>query len=1001
MKKLLLLLAIGLAVAACSGNSSSSKQVKPVGKNVGVSGRIDAGMSSSRVSATPINSEGGPTQVTNDAGNAVFDGAASQSDSNGDFSLNIDSSLDGTALIFIATSDNGTVSYRCEVLSGCSGTDYLDYVELSDDLDIRAGVGEVAPEMIVNVNWVTDLAASLAKTVYIDEVTNNPAISDRDDIDSAILADLDTAKTGIYNEYTMELANLHISSMFALSDVIYVTPIGPSQITKSYNVSAERLQESIYLGAIISALPVLSEERNSTYMALLSDITENLIARNGQLLQKNSSTSEVSLSDIYSKAADILGQNITQYRSQGARVPSAADDALTKLEAIRDGLVDGEETSISVDVPAELAGWTTTIEEAEIFIDDLTEAVKNFWGYNPDESSFIDPAHARRMDSYYLAHEALYNQLSPSLTGPGSVLDDMLAAAEVLIACQYGAGDCSPADARYVISSGTEENGGAAFDRVTIDDSLTLILKAVVDADDVEATTFNQFDFEIDGEKNSLTKDVNGLSTTFIWNSDVISDGSVVSAPYFRLYYEEKYTSPPSLGAVEPRQVAVVWPLISFDQVVDGSEEPGTHTFRLLFEANLVGVKDPLDAGSELRYNPVTLVFWVRSVQYEQVTVDDSDTDADGIQLNELNISSMISQIRTTNSLGYYPEQKWPGAAEFFKSRTDSPATITAMVPTLYRGIEALSDDVTVDVFDSEVLGNPSINRIRMYPYDSTQGTTRTQSCNVNIVDGERVASECSDSIYLAGEVTLDELIESNYENGQLSEYVIAANGTYSIDLSDYGLIDGEGNFNGMVVGVEYGPFDGSFVAPVQLGISTMSVALNSNLLNEEGEYIPTAAELALSREVDDIYSASLAYSYGADESYDFLSDAIGVGVGANAQAFVVEYAVTEEELANENDELETIEIERGAWTVYRSGVTLGGDEQSVLSHIITRTEYTQGGTEEACGLNDRDKLSSAGDCDAVAYLTVRGSLVGTIREERDGVFVARFVDGTWMIIGD
>ena len=39
--------------------------------------------------------------------------------------------------------------------------------------------------------------------------------------------------------------------------------------------------------------------------------------------------------------------------------------------------------------------------------------------------------------------------------------------------------------------------------------------------------------------------------------------------------------------------------------------------------------------------------------------------------------------------------------------------------------------------------------------------------------------------------------------------------------------------------------------------------------------------------------------------------------------------------------------------------------------------------------------------CEAVAYLTVRGALVGTIREERENVFVARFVDGTWMIIGD
>ena len=115
----------------------------------------------------------------------------------------------------------------------------------------------------------------------------------------------------------------------------------------------------------------------------------------------------------------------------------------------------------------------------------------------------------------------------------------------------------------------------------------------------------------------------------------------------------------------------------------------------------------------------------------------------------------------------------------------------------------------------------------------------------------------------------------------------------------------------------------------------------------------------------------------------------------------MLEYAVTEEELANEDDELSTIEVERGSWTIYRTGVVLGGDEQAVLSQIVTRTEYEQGSEEEGCGVNDRDQLSSAEGCEAVAYLTVRGALVGTIREERENVFVARFVDGTWMIIGD
>jgi len=378
-----------------------------------------------------------------------------------------------------------------------------------------------------------------------------------------------------------------------------------------------------------------------------------------------------------------------------------------------------------------------------------------------------------------------------------------------------------------------------------------------------------------------------------------------------------------------------------------------------------------------------------------------SDEYPAGIKINQLNVTRFLSQMRSYNALGYYPEQKWPSFNEFFKSRSDAPEVITDMVVSLYRGTETING-VVVDVFDSEVVGNDSINRIRVYPYDSGLGSTRTQPCSVSIIDSARVVDECDDSLYLAGDVSLDELIESNYETGELTSYKIVGNGTYTIDLRSSGFVDAEGNYTGMTIGDTYGPFDGQFESPVQLGISTLTVSVSSELLDDEGSYVPTAAELIMSREVDDIYSFSLAYTYGADDDYDFISDAIGVDVGANAQAFVLEYAVSEEELLNEDDEFYTLEVERGAWTAYRSGVLLGGEEQTVLSHIVTRTEYPQGETETGCGLNDRDKLvAEAGECDAVAYLTVRGSLVGTIREERDGVFVARFVDGTWMIIGD
>ena len=45
--------------------------------------------------------------------------------------------------------------------------------------------------------------------------------------------------------------------------------------------------------------------------------------------------------------------------------------------------------------------------------------------------------------------------------------------------------------------------------------------------------------------------------------------------------------------------------------------------------------------------------------------------------------------------------------------------------------------------------------------------------------------------------------------------------------------------------------------------------------------------------------------------------------------------------------------------------------------------------------------LSSERECEGVAYLTFRGFVTGTVREERDGVYVARYIDGSWQVIGN
>jgi hypothetical protein len=49
------------------------------------------------------------------------------------------------------------------------------------------------------------------------------------------------------------------------------------------------------------------------------------------------------------------------------------------------------------------------------------------------------------------------------------------------------------------------------------------------------------------------------------------------------------------------------------------------------------------------------------------------------------------------------------------------------------------------------------------------------------------------------------------------------------------------------------------------------------------------------------------------------------------------------------------------------------------------------------CGYN---ASQGAKDCKEIGYITFRGALVAVVREERAGVYVVRYSDGTFSILG-
>jgi hypothetical protein len=975
-------------ILGCSGNSSSTRGGVNDEDTGVVSGQVGTSSSNVRLSAVNLTFEGQASKVENDSGDIEFDGVYTSTSTSGSYIITLDKENFGSSKLLISTDPDKAGKYLCERPLGCGNVAYKALGSFNSDssfpYEIRAGVGELAGGMTVNINWITDLASSLATTVYTDEVSNIEGLNDRDDVGEGV----ETHRTGLYNEYTIELANLHVSKLFSVSDVISITPIGPSKLTQETNLKSAQLEESLFYGSLVAALPVLIEEHRKSYSELLGLITEDFLEREGQLQQKNSSENVISLDDILSVSESLLVENIDYSEGLGATVPAAARAALSKVKSLRSTLKFDVDTNVKIDVPEALSNWKNNIDQAKAFITDLSAAIKNFAGENSSQPSFIDPVHSARLTQYFEGHEEVYNSLSPKMY---KVLRDVLFGVQYLADCINQA--CPTSN---LTESGATVTYSSSIKQVSFSSGDLVLSYSPVKASDSDQGPYVAFDIEL--SNGSLRVD----NELFRWTKDFISDATSEEMPYIRLVYDESYSViPPFFGSdnpsfTEPSQITVVWPNVSlFANIMGNSGDSGEHEITVLFETNLVAVTDPLDENLELRYNPVTAVFWLKSVYDDGSDRRDSILDVPLINTNALQV-----EVRASNALTFYPPDKWPNNSIFFKSRPDSKETISDML-FIYRGTENIGSQV-VDIYDEKLKVDDFVARIRVYPYNSSEDVTLTQACFVTTGIGSPVGEDdqCSDLTRLAGNVSLTQLLNNKFAV-QIDSllYQIPSHGYYSVDLNEGSTelirveTDSNNNenivFQGLTPGIQYGPFTGKFSEPIELGIDALTILLSSQMV-EDDQLRPVVIQSSLQRSVRDEFIVEFVFHTDVDY---FVED---VPVGSDAQFIKFQYAATKDENLNFN-------VELGTFVIYRSNVVLteANGEESVAGLLSTRVEYPEGDQNFGCGVLNRDELVAGGRCDALAYLRVRGALVGTVREERDGVFVARFVDGSWMVLGE
>ncbi|ASP39997.1 hypothetical protein CHH28_15525 [Bacterioplanes sanyensis] len=959
-------------LAGCSGNSTSSSggNAKPLNSANGYAGASN--ISSAQLFAVPLNSQGQPLQEQDDAGNPILAGFKASTAPTAYFEVSTDGDNSGQPYVMILRSDDNT-KQRCELVSGCAGTAYLGELGFSEEepLELRAGVGRIANGMRINVNWLTHLASAVAYTHYIDDQTPG-------------LDQPNTPTAGVYSPYRIEYGNLWVSRLFDLPDVIATRPLAPSQLFQSTDMNSAALTQSIAHGAVVAAAQQLAMEQQLSVPQWLNQVIDQLLQDGGQLPQKDEDPTRLSRFDIYQAAHQLLADNIDYLRSVQAQLPTEVDSALTLLAQHRDAQQSDAMTQVAVS-SEDVGLWLDQLANAKLFIKDLNQRLVNFAGDDANTCgregaaadclpSFVDPQYADRVAAYYDRIEEVYDGLSPTFA---STREQLLSLSQDYIACLNGQCPALPA--------GTSYDGAAQALRVQSEGhDLTLTFAPVLlDVAGEGDDSYFAFDIFIDGTLQAAgqTLRFNPVTVTnsageqeqrlnrlrLVFDED--EDGRALPAyPSLDGDYCEQMPCRDALG------YTFDWPEVRL-----GYEE---QSLRLVFDASLIGVKDPLKPELRYHYNVTTASLGLLVQGPVKGTVVEQGEEVELRDQMELTLTGKAS-----GAPDYYSDSVWPELDDFFVARPE--ADVPTIEPNLFR-IRVGDDTAEIDgqqrplQYMTVYTQGIGTNRFELFSVDGQQNLRK---CLVG--DNDEILS-CPDRTEVDGDVSFQSIVD----DGQLSSFVMPSRGIYQIQYD-------QAQHGALVSGFDQ-PLDGKLVAANAQGIDSLAALLAHELVDGAGDNVSRAplgiVRLNLTRKQADVWEAAVSAGY----DYDYLVDILPTG--ERAQSLYLSY-LTRLSSATRDDQDITVATELGALVVFRGGVTLLGnaDGESIGVSIASRVEYERDDNADeatgACGLINRSELL-AKDCDAVAYISYRNVLLGVIREEQNGVYVARFADGEFLVLG-
>src|SRR5690554_4162297 len=857
---------------------------------------------------------------------------------------------------------------RCQWVAGCKGSKKFGD-EFNPTYQWQSVVWDLRKDERVVVTPLTHLAAALAfEYAYAEQPHPDPNTPYDENPNTQTPL---WQETGYYSPYSVEQAISQVSKLFGLRNVQNSFPADLTRINSLNSKDPISAKNSIRYGAILAAWAHLQE----TNAEFTENATNEFLDNNAQIMQKDAAGSQVSvltLKTIYSLAKENLEKlpvNNAGIKSLITDVVNEFDSDLTKLNA---ELTDTSPASIK-DLFGDTAfnDYKLGVERTKLFVEDLVDGATKlidseyFFGEEYDTAlrGYID-----QQKQFFKTNKASLNTITAQLNEAQQLyVDSYLAKANSCASytvytwiknCDYSANVMSLTD--------------------TKDKKITLQMQNV--ADNAQAV-----DIEINGE---------------LQEGDLIFKlkDSDTRKSRVRLFYAQAVNEIQSKDE-EPIGYEHLWADFTLFNAQQKTTE-FTGNFSLLYR----GVKNPEaeDSRAEQHFNIDTVRL---SSRLSDEIEDEGKKDKE--------IASVFIAAQSSTADTYYnpnpnPDEKFGKINGFF---TEQSANADEDIPELvsYKLGEELIHNQTVKYFDFYIDDESAQSfRYRFYPdvvrnqnaagqytvgNNDAITTHKMAVCPLSKKNDEwGVDGACSPAQVFNGKRDVQKSINALWQAGAFSYVDLPGKGEYFVEWP--ATKKNDGCYELVKLSEEAEPVtiteSAELVSAAVLGLDTLRVTTEVMLEKQPR----TLLDVLISAPKEDRYNVTAALSHNYS---NLTEDKIFVGTGNNLDRLIFNY--------NTDSSFKRM----GSLSVYKSGVTLAESKVDAELMVGLNQSYSDlpheyvtasnGGQQICVTKNEPFKgptIDDAFDKEAVLSLTFRGVVYGSIRNER-GMWIARFIDGTWI----